>query len=146
MSSLYSVWDIVRLPSSPCVLLSSCRVLISLCVTVRRPHPAEGQQLRRQRLCSALRRFLPMLGRHLVHHLAVLHGLRHHCWHRRVSPGSGPAETGLWELHPHEALKGTATSATGRASALHFTWRFGMASMIFLWETDDTHDLLGFGE
>ncbi|KND91492.1 hypothetical protein TOPH_03751, partial [Tolypocladium ophioglossoides CBS 100239] len=44
---------------------------------LRRPNHPQGQLVRRQRLRQALRRLLPVLGRHLVHHLRPRHGRRH---------------------------------------------------------------------
>ena len=102
MSSLYSVWDIVSFFSFVCVGLTE--VKSADWTKVRRPHPAQGQQLRRVRFCQAIRRIVAVLGRHLVHHLAGLHGRRHRGRHRRVPAVRCPAEGGLAAFHPHQVL------------------------------------------
>jgi hypothetical protein len=70
-------------------------------LTVRRPHLAQSEQLRRKRLRPALRRLLAVLGRYLVHHLARLHGggdrRRHRCVPRIICT----AGAGLCWLHTY---------------------------------------------
>lgn len=53
-------------------------------ITVRRPHPPQSQQLRRQRFREEVRWILSVLGCYLVDYLSVFHGYRNHRWNRGV--------------------------------------------------------------
>ena len=95
MSSLYSVWDIVRFSCSHFIFsfwLRKGRIYDVLTLrsikTVRRSHPTKNQQLGRERFRQALWRLEPVLGNHLVYYQRHFYGWRHPSWHCGISTNS----------------------------------------------------------
>ena len=68
---------------------------------LRRPHTAQGELVRRQRVCEAVRGVVAVLGRHLVGHQSAFHGGRDPRRAGGVQAELRAAAGRLEGFHPH---------------------------------------------